>query len=94
MNTKKNIVHSNDVFLTRVQLLFKLTHVVTTYVKVIAIKKSQMLIVMYVIMKQMDCATIVQINSCCDYICKSHSYQKITNVNSHVCDYETNGFKL
>jgi hypothetical protein len=49
---------------------------------------------MYVIMKQMDCATIVQINSCCDYICKSHSYQKITNVNSHVCDYETNGFKL
>jgi hypothetical protein len=38
---------------TRVQLLFKLTHVLTTYVEVIGVTKLQGLIVMYVIMKQM-----------------------------------------
>jgi hypothetical protein len=36
------------------QLLFKLTHVATTYVEVIGLIKSQGLIVMYVIIKQMD----------------------------------------
>ncbi len=41
-------------FVTRVQLLVKLTHVTNKYVEVTCVNKSQGLIVMYVIMKQMD----------------------------------------
>jgi hypothetical protein len=52
---KITLVHSNHVFATKVQLLSKSTHFANTYVVVLCVTKSQVLIITYVIMKQMDC---------------------------------------
>jgi hypothetical protein len=52
---KITLVHSNQMFATKVQLLSKSSHFASTYVVVLRVTKSHMLIITYVIMKQMDC---------------------------------------
>ncbi len=54
LTTRRNFIHSNCVFVTSVQLLSKSTHFVITYVIVLCVIKSQVLIITYVTMKQMD----------------------------------------
>jgi hypothetical protein len=63
LNIRRKLVHSNHVFAIKVQLLPKSTYFVTTYIVVLCVTKSQVLMVTYVIMKQMD----LDCNCRCNY---------------------------